>query len=114
MHLPPSPVNGCVLQVCSYGDRRSVKFAKLEAEGVAGGLSSLAQTPELRSVGDFSRNGLLAPGHPIVVHGAPQSYVGLPWHRVWASSVPVFKAGWLACVARAGPACCPAAPFPTP
>lgn len=60
-------------QVCTYGDRRSVQFTKLEAEGVAGGLSSLAQTPELRSAGTFSRDGRLASGLPIVVNGVAQT-----------------------------------------
>ena len=60
-------------QVCTYGDRRSVQFTKLEAEGVAGGLSSLAQTPELRSAGTFSRDGRLASGLPIVVNGVTQT-----------------------------------------
>ncbi len=59
--------------MCTYGDRRSVQFTKLEAEGVAGGLSSLAQTPELRSAGTFSRDGRLASGLPIVVNGVTQT-----------------------------------------
>ena len=60
--------------VCTYGDRRSVKFSKLEAEGVAGGLSMLAQQTELRSTGHFFRDGRLNADSQICINGVSNKY----------------------------------------
>lgn len=58
--------------VCTYGDRRVVKFLKLEADSVVAGKNILTLTPELRYSGPFSKDGNLAhSGKPIVVNTVP-------------------------------------------
>lgn len=55
--------------VCTYGDRRSVKFLKLEADGVVAGKNLLTQTAELRYSGAFTKDSNLPSGKPITVNG---------------------------------------------
>ena len=61
--------------VCTYGDRRSVKFSKLEAEGVSGSSATLAQMPEARATGHFFREGRLSADKQISVNGVSNRFV---------------------------------------
>ncbi len=56
--------------VCAYGDRRIVKFLKLEADGVVGGKNLLSQLQELRYSGPFSKDGnVAATGKQVALNG---------------------------------------------
>ncbi len=69
--------------VCTYGDRRVVKFLKLEADGVVSGKNLLIQTAELRHSGGFTKDSTLAStGKPIVVNGSVAACVSAVQYRV--------------------------------